>query len=96
MSDAATVTPKATKPARPQSALKNNYLILYNTVSVVAWLIVFWRALLAYKYKGYAGIHEEVGEFWTWTQTLACMEIVHALIGKLCAPDRSSRSYVAI
>ena len=82
MSDAATIPPKAGKPTRPQSALKTNYLIAYNTVSVVAWLIVFWRGLLAYKYGGYAAIHPELGEFWTWTQTMALMEVVHALLGK--------------
>lgn len=72
----------AAKPAK-KSGFKNTYLIAYNTVSAVTWLVVFWRGFLTYKYKGHGAVHAELGEFWTWTQTMALMEVLHALVGKL-------------
>lgn len=64
-----------------KGGFKNTYLIAFNTVSCVSWLVVFWRGWFAYQKGGYASIHGELGEFWTWTQTLALMEVVHSLLG---------------
>lgn len=71
----------APKPAAPPRSLKTTYLIVFNAVSAISWLVVFWRALLAVQMRGFAGVHPEVAEFWKWTQTLAALEVAHAVFG---------------
>lgn len=80
-------TPGDIKVAKPKGGFKNTYLIAFNTVSVAAWLVVFWRGLFAYQKGGYASIYGELGQFWTWTQTLAVMEVVHSLVGMSFPPS---------
>lgn len=85
-------TPGDIKVAKPKGGFKNTYLIAFNTVSVAAWLVVFWRGLFAQRKGGYASIHGELGQFWTWTQTLAVMEVVHSLVGMYCPSQGSNCS----
>lgn len=80
-----TPTGEAPKPAQPRS-LKTQYLIVFNAVSAISWLVVFWRALLAVQMRGYEGVHAEVAEFWKWTQTLAALEVAHAVFGTYTSP----------
>lgn len=85
-------TPGNVSVPKPKGGFKKTYLIAFNTVSVIAWLTVFWRGAFAYQQKGYAGVHGELGEFWKWTQTLAVMEVIHSLVGMWSPSIPSLRS----
>ena len=61
---------------------KQQYLILYNLVSALAWFIVLSRLLILLPLVGYRNVYAGVGEFAKWTQTGAVLEIVHSAIGK--------------
>jgi very-long-chain (3R)-3-hydroxyacyl-CoA dehydratase len=69
------------------SSLKHNYLILYNAVSAAAWLVVFWRAVLTARFLGTEHVYDELADFWKWTQTLAGLEVLHALFGMFLPLD---------
>ncbi|KAK6209670.1 protein tyrosine phosphatase-like protein [Colletotrichum tabaci] len=76
-----------TRPQRrPSSPLKNGYLILYNFVSAVAWATVLGRTLALFFLRGPHFVHLGVGDWTRWTQTVAAMEILHALLGVVRAP----------
>ncbi|WPG99505.1 PTPLA-domain-containing protein [Acrodontium crateriforme] len=62
------------------------YLILYNFVSAVLWSVVLGRVLLIAPIHGYWNTYAGVGQFTKWTQTLAGMEVLHALTGVVRAP----------
>jgi very-long-chain (3R)-3-hydroxyacyl-CoA dehydratase len=69
------------KPLRSSSP-KTQYLILYNFVSALLWLVVLTRVLLLVPLVGYSSTYAGVGQFAKWTQTMAVLEIVHAAAGK--------------
>ncbi|KAK3648996.1 hypothetical protein LTR56_007128 [Elasticomyces elasticus] len=71
------------------------YLILYNFVSAILWSVVLGRTLLIAGLHGYGSVHDGVGEFTKWTQTLAALEIVHAAIGLVRAPLMTTAMQVA-
>lgn len=71
------------KPARKPSPVKNGYLILYNAVSAILWLTVLGRIVGVNVIRGPRLAYPTVGEFCKWTQTLAGMEVLHSLFGKL-------------
>lgn len=75
-----------TPGAKPKGGFKNTYLVFYNSVSAIAWLVVFFRGYFAYQRMGFTGVHGELGEFWTWTQTAALMEVFHAMFGMHSPP----------
>ncbi|TDZ23826.1 putative very-long-chain (3R)-3-hydroxyacyl-CoA dehydratase [Colletotrichum sidae] len=83
MADAAAAP---TKPQRRSSPVKNAYLILYNFVSAVAWSVVLGRTIGLYTLRGSRFVHLGVGDWTRWTQTMAAMEILHALLGVVRAP----------
>lgn len=77
----------AVKPPKPrQSPVKNGYLILYNFVSAIAWSVVLGRTVALYALRGPGFVHLGVGEWTRWTQTLAAMEVLHALLGTWTPP----------
>lgn len=62
---------------------KKQYLILYNFVSAVLWATVLGRVVMLVPLVGFRHVFGEVGGFLKWTQTLALLEVVHALVGTL-------------
>lgn len=71
-----------TKPQRrPSSPAKNAYLIFYNFVSAVAWSVVLGRTVALFMMRGPQFVFLGVGDWTRWTQTLAAMEVLHALLG---------------
>ncbi len=75
----------------PSSPLRTGYLVLYNTVSAAAWAVVLYRTVLTCLNAGYPYTYFEVGEWTRWTQTAACLEVLHSLFGmSLLSPSRST------
>lgn len=74
----------APRPLRPlqSSSPKRQYLIIYNFVSALLWLVVLGRVLALVPLIGFGKVYMGVGPFAKWTQTLALLEVVHAALGK--------------
>ena len=72
-----------TAPSKPKpSSLKTQYLILYNLVSALLWLVVLARVVFLVLLTGPGTTYDGIGQFAKWTQTIAVLEIVHAAAGK--------------
>jgi hypothetical protein len=71
----------APKPLQSSSP-KTQYLILYNFVSAILWLIVLGRVVLLVPIVGFGRMYPGVGRFAKWTQTMALLEVVHAATGR--------------
>jgi len=78
----------AAKPVRkpgPKPSLSSHpkvqYLILYNFQSAIAWLVVLGRVCLLLPLRGLDRVYPGVGKFAKWTQTVALLEVFHAMIG---------------
>jgi len=52
-------------------------------VSALLWLVVLGRVLALVPLFGFSKVYLGVGNFAKWTQTLALLEIVHAMLGEL-------------
>lgn len=80
---AAERTPAPKRGPKPlqSSNSKTQYLILYNFVSSILWLVVLGRTVLLVPLVGFGRVYQGVGNFTKWTQTLACLEILHAATG---------------
>lgn len=83
MADAATAAAAKLPQRRQSSPLKNGYLIAYNFVSAVAWATVLGRTVALFALRGPHFVHLGVGDWTRWTQTMAAMEVLHALLGSL-------------
>ncbi|KAK6361614.1 hypothetical protein TWF730_005333 [Orbilia blumenaviensis] len=77
---------RPTAKQRQELKLKANYLVAYNTLSSALWAVVLVRTILINIRQGPEKVYEGVGEYTKWTQTLATMEIVHALAGIVRTP----------
>ncbi|KAF4631831.1 hypothetical protein G7Y89_g6299 [Cudoniella acicularis] len=82
---AGTVKKPGPKPLR-SSSTKTQYLILYNFVSALLWLVVLGRVVLLVPLVGFGRTYKGVGRFAKWTQTMALLEVVHAATGVVRAP----------
>ena len=69
------------KPLQSSSP-KTQYLILYNFVSALLWLVVLGRVVLLVPLVGFGRTYAGVGRFTKWTQTAALLEVIHAASGK--------------
>lgn len=58
------------------------YLIGYNTVSALLWLSIFGRTALTSFTHGFSDTYPAVRALVLFTQTLAALEIFHAITGK--------------
>lgn len=67
---------------RQELKLKANYLVAYNTLSSALWAVVLVRTAVTVARGGFENVYDNVGEYTKWTQTLAVMEIIHALAGR--------------
>lgn len=65
------------------SSPKKQYLILYNFISALSWLVVLGRIVLLVPLVGFGRVYPGVGYFTKWTQTVALLEVVHAATGAL-------------
>ncbi|KAL5612645.1 hypothetical protein BROUX41_004260 [Berkeleyomyces rouxiae] len=71
----------AGRPARKNGPLKTTYLVAYNLASLVAWMTVLGRVVAILGLRGPVFVYSVAGEWTKWTQTLALMEVVHAMTG---------------
>jgi len=85
---------KVAKQVKASSA-NTQYLIAYNLVSALLWSGVLVRTVLTVGTEGFEGTYPNVGEYTKWTQTLAGMEVLHALIGVVRAPISTTAMQVA-
>ena len=79
-----TTSPNGVRTVKPlqSSNPKTQYLIIYNFISCILWLIVLGRVLFLIPLVGFGRVYSGVGQFTKWTQTLALLEVVHALFGR--------------
>lgn len=87
--------PQTATPRASSSPLKTTYLALYNFVSAILWSTVLGRVLVISAIHGTRMVYPGVGEFTKWTQTLACLEILHAAVGIVRAPLLTTAMQVA-
>lgn len=76
------------------STLKRTYLIAYNAISAVLWAVVFGRTagvLLMRGTEGFSLVYPVVGDWTKWTQTLAGLEMVHALLGQPATTQKNKQ-----
>jgi hypothetical protein len=72
----------SSKPAA--SSANKAYLTAYNAVSCGLWATILYRTVTIVGKDGNWGVlFEQTGEFVTWAQTAAIMEIAHSVLGKL-------------
>ena len=76
-----TVRKLGPKPLQSSSP-RTQYLILYNFVSALLWIVVLGRVLILVPLVGFGRTHSGVGQFTKWTQTAALLEVIHAASGK--------------
>ncbi|KAK6611572.1 protein tyrosine phosphatase-like protein [Botrytis cinerea] len=88
------VKKRGPKPLQ-SSNRKTQYLILYNFVSALLWLVVLGRVLLLVPLVGFGRLYPAVGTFVKWTQTMALLEVVHAALGVVRAPISTTGMQVA-
>jgi very-long-chain (3R)-3-hydroxyacyl-CoA dehydratase len=69
-----------------ESPLKTGYLVLYNATSALLWTTVLTRTITLAAARGPGAVHAGVGDWTKWTQTLALLEVAHALLGVVRAP----------
>ncbi|ESZ98355.1 hypothetical protein SBOR_1233 [Sclerotinia borealis F-4128] len=74
---------------------KTQYLILYNFVSAILWLVVLGRVTLLVPLVGFGQLYPSVGQFIKWTQTMALLEVVHAATGVVRASISTTGMQVA-
>lgn len=79
MADSSKNAPKEAK--KGPSGLKLVYLITYNLVSTVAWLVLLACTVSVNGMEGPSFVYPEIGDWVRWTQTLAGLEILHAALG---------------
>ncbi|KAH7350120.1 tyrosine phosphatase-like protein [Plectosphaerella cucumerina] len=73
-----------TPPAR--SSIRNAYLVLYNAASAAAWAVILTRTITIFTTRGPAAVPDGVATLTQWTQTAACLEILHSLLGIVPSP----------
>ncbi|KAH6888609.1 tyrosine phosphatase-like protein [Thelonectria olida] len=91
------MAPTSSSPAqkRQPSVLNKSYLILYNSISAVAWSVVLGRTISLLILHGPKHVYFGAGEWTKWTQTVAVMEILHSVLGVVRAPFFTTAMQVA-
>ncbi|KAG0648976.1 3-hydroxyacyl-deHydratase [Hyphodiscus hymeniophilus] len=82
------------KPLQSSSP-RTQYLILYNFVSALLWVVVLGRVLILVPLVGFGRTYSGVGRFTKWTQTAALLEVIHAASGLVRAPISTTGMQVA-
>ncbi|CCU81711.1 unnamed protein product [Blumeria hordei] len=81
--------------ALTSSSGRKQYLILYNFLSALLWLIILGRVLLLVPLVGFELVHQGVGKFTLLTQSMALLEVVHSASGIVRAPITTTAMQVA-
>jgi very-long-chain (3R)-3-hydroxyacyl-CoA dehydratase len=80
-------------------ALSQQYLIAYNSICLALWSIVTLRAIFLipslYAYGHPQQIFEALFTFLKWTQTIALLEVIHAVTGLVRASPFTTAMQVA-
>lgn len=58
------------------------YLIGYNTISALLWLLIFTRTALTVVADGPEGVYPAVRILLLFTQSMAVLDVLHATLGK--------------
>jgi very-long-chain (3R)-3-hydroxyacyl-CoA dehydratase len=85
---------KAAPPAKSKpssSSLVTNYLLAYNGLSFLGWLVVLGRLVLLVPLVGTENVYSGLGDFTKWVQTFAILEVVHAAFGMWFGISRMKR-----
>lgn len=69
------------KPSSSTSSSTTSYLVLYNSVSAALWSVVLGGTIYLSATHGYSSVFETLAEYVKWVQTLAVMEVEHAVVG---------------
>ncbi|KAK5664152.1 hypothetical protein OQA88_367 [Cercophora sp. LCS_1] len=85
----------ATAKRAGASGPKKAYLVLYNAASAIAWSVVFGRVAAVLYTRGAPLVPLVVNDFARNIQTVAIMEILHALTGVVPAPVFTTAMQVA-
>lgn len=85
---------RTVKPLQSSSP-KTQYLIIYNFISCLLWLVVLGRVLFLVPLVGFGKVYIGVGTFTKWTQTLAVMEVLHSLFGIVRSPVSTTAMQVS-
>lgn len=81
--DKPTRSPRPSSSSNKQASVaKTGYLVLYNFISAILWATVLGRVLVIAGFASFPKVYLGVGAFAKWTQTLAVLEVVHALLGQ--------------
>lgn len=87
------------QPPRRQASPTQNYLIAYNAVCLALWAVVTLRALFLiptlYAFGKPHQLFDALFSFLKWTQTIALLEVVHALVGLVRASPITTAMQVA-
>ena len=67
----------------PSRRQQTQYLIYYNLVCAGLWTAVLGRVTFLIPLVGFENVSGGVAEFAKWTQTVALLEVLHSMIGKL-------------
>jgi len=79
------ISPRQASASR--TSLKTKYLITYNLVSAALWLVVLHKTLSTSLVQAKPSeLYHVAGTFVRWTQTLALLELAHAVTGVVRAP----------
>ncbi|CAG8973907.1 hypothetical protein HYALB_00003685 [Hymenoscyphus albidus] len=85
-SESSTIIPQPGPRPLTSSSPKTQYLIIYNFVSALSWLVVLGRVCLLVPLVGFGRVYPGVGRFAKWTQTVALLEVLHSAVGIVRAP----------
>lgn len=92
---AASTTEPATQPTEKPPSLTSLYLLLYNAGSLILWASILGRLLLILPLHGRQKTFQSINPFLRTTQTLACLEILHAVFGLVRAAVTTTAMQVA-
>lgn len=93
--------PKAYPNPSPSKSLlsRKNYFLAYNGINVALWAIITLRAVflipILLAHHQLYGLHQALHPLLTFTQSLAILEVVHALLGIVRANPLTTALQVA-
>ncbi|KAI6316415.1 hypothetical protein MCOR34_004369 [Pyricularia oryzae] len=86
--------PASGPSSRPQRT-QNPYLLLYNSASFLLWSYILVTAFTTYLSAGNAAVWNRLHLAVRWTETLAALEVAHAIFGLVRASPLTTAVQVA-
>ena len=93
--DLPTTTTTSRQPARSTFLTKTNYLVTYNTISLLLWGTILLRLVALVPLVGPRPIVEALHPLLRFTQTVAVLEPLHVLTGLVRAPLLTTAMQIA-